>query len=85
MSALNKGFSVELVKKEHLAEVIISDDPRRKVLISGYIGQVLGITLVEEMVLELHCSYGDLRIDIGLDELTEFISKVQGDPEVEKK
>ena len=82
---MNKGFSVELAKKDYISEIVLSNDPRNTVLVSGDLGQVLNITLVEEMILELRYTHGNIRLDIDADDLFTFISKLQETPQEDEK
>ena len=73
-------FSVELQKKEYVSELVLSMEPRNTVLITGDLGKIRNITLLEEMVLEFLGTNGRIRLDITIEELLAFLSHLQEDP-----
>jgi len=75
---MNKGFSVELVEKRFLKHVSISNDSRDRVLIEGDLGQVKTIALVEDSVLEIFATHGNLRVDVDFEMLLGSFSKLHG-------
>ena len=76
----SRRFSVELYKKEYISELVLSIEPRNTVLITGDLGKILNITLLEEMVLEFLGTNGRIRLDMTIDELIAFLSHLQEDP-----
>ncbi|MCW4014365.1 MAG: hypothetical protein NWF07_15450 [Candidatus Bathyarchaeota archaeon] len=78
-SSDSSRFSVELQKKEYVSELVLSMEPRNTVLITGDLGKIRNITLLEEMVLEFLGTNGRIRLDITIDELLAFLSHLQDD------
>lgn len=76
--AMNKGFSVELIEKRFLKQVSISNDSRDRVLIEGDLGQVKSVALVEDSVLEIFATHGNLRVDVDVEILLGSFSKLHG-------
>jgi len=79
-SSQSRRFSLELQKKEYVSELVLSMEPRNTVLITGDLGKILNITLLEEMVLEFLGTNGRIRLDITIDDLLAFLPHLQEDP-----
>ncbi|MCB2172377.1 hypothetical protein KQH65_06550 [archaeon] len=71
---------MELQKKEYVSELVLSMEPRNTVLITGDLGKILNITLLDEMVLEFLGTNGRIRLDITIDDLLAFLPHLQEDP-----
>lgn len=76
----SRRFSVELQKKEYVSELVLSLESRNTVLITGDLGKILNIALLEEMVLEFLGTNGRIRLDITVEELLAFLSHLHEDP-----
>jgi len=63
------GFSVELDNKEHVKRFSILNDSGERVLFEGFLGELVGISLVEGLMLEVRGSNGILRMDMTEEEL----------------
>lgn len=51
----------------------MSADPKEVFLIEGYLGDILSIQIVEDLVLEIEGTNGTLRMDFDKEELLELI------------
>lgn len=60
-------FSIELRSKGHVKSASLDGDD--KVFIEGSIGSLIRAHFVEDLVLELIGSNGELRIDLGWNDL----------------
>ena len=70
-----KGFfSVEIESKKHLTKVSISDKPRERVLIEGFLGEFSEIEMIENALIQFKGANGVLRIDLCNDELWQKLS-----------
>jgi hypothetical protein len=69
-----RGFSIELNSKEHVKRFTFLNESENRVLVEGFLGELQQITLVEELMLEINCSKGVLRIDVTEDELRQALS-----------
>ena len=67
-------FSIELASSEQLRGVSI---PRKcqRVLLEGTLGELVQISLVESVMLEIQCSQGTLRMDLTEDEYRKAATK----------
>ena len=64
--------------KKNLSHVKLSDESPDGVLIKGKLGELVDITLHEDVMLEVQGEKGVLRLDIGTDELIKAIIKTGG-------
>jgi hypothetical protein len=71
---VGRVFSVEMGSKRHVKSVLISDDAHDRVLFEGNLGELEGLSMIEESMLEVRGAHGVLRMDIGADELTEMLA-----------
>ncbi len=69
-----KGFSIQLVSKNYLDVVSISEKAD-KVLIEGRLGELKEINFIDNMVLVATYSMGVLRLDITLSDIQSLIEK----------
>ena len=69
-----KGFSIQLVSKNYLDVVSISEKAD-KVLIEGRLGDLQEINFIDNMVLVATYSMGVLRLDITLSDIQSLIVK----------
>jgi hypothetical protein len=70
----NRSFSIELKNKRNLRTITIGDK-RGTVLLEGRMGETLEINHVDDIMLEICCSEGVLRVDLDKVELKSLIAK----------
>jgi len=68
-------FSIELASSEQLRGVSISRNKCQRVLLEGTLGELVRISLVESVMLEIQCSQGTLRMDLTEDEYRKAATK----------
>ena len=73
-----RTFTIELKSKGHLKNVSLDSDQR--VFIEGSIGYLKRARFVEDIILEVVGSNGELRIDLG----TKDLQKDEGSKENER-
>lgn len=66
------AFSVELNSKENVKLVTIADNKRDRVLIEGFLGEILELNFLENSLLEIRGFNGILRIDLHIDDLKKI-------------
>jgi len=73
------AFSIELYRKEALKRVNVSDDPANRTVIEGFLGELVGLCIVEDCLLEIQGVNGVFRIDIARSELTKLLQPNSGE------
>jgi hypothetical protein len=68
-------FSIELASSEQLRGVSIPRSKCQRVLLEGTLGELVRISLVESVMLEIQCSQGTLRMDLTEDEYRKAATK----------
>lgn len=69
MSRETRSFSVELESKQYMRNVTITNNYINKVLLEGYLGDTLHLSIIDGEVLEITGQYGTIRIDVKESEL----------------
>jgi len=69
------AFSVEMKSKEHVRNISLSNESHERVLFEGSLGELDGLSMVEDEVLEVRGVNGVLRIDLSKEELRKMISR----------
>lgn len=64
--------------KKDLSHVSFSDESSDGVLIKGKLGELIGITLQEDVLLKVQGEKGVLRLDLSYDELYKVLEKAGG-------
>jgi hypothetical protein len=72
------AFSVELKSKEHIKLVTLANDSRNKVLIEGFLGELIELSFIEGIMLEIKGTNGTLRIDLRKEELRKLLRSLRG-------
>lgn len=67
------AFSVELKSKEYIKLVTLANDTRNKVLIEGFLGELMELSFIEGIMLEIKGTNGTLRIDLRTEELRKLL------------
>ncbi|MFW9849495.1 MAG: hypothetical protein ACFFF4_10150 [Candidatus Thorarchaeota archaeon] len=67
------SFSLEIRERSAITNFQMSADPKEVFLIEGYLGDILSIQIVEDLVLEIEGTNGTLRMDFDKEELLELI------------
>ena len=62
-----RTFSIELRSKRDVKNISLDGD--EKVLIEGSIGSLIRVQFLEDLVLEVVGSNGELRLDLGVNDL----------------
>ena len=65
------SFSLSL-RRKGIRTVAVMDDDRRESEISGTLGNIEEVTVVDDILLEIHCSQGTLRISLPVEQLKRF-------------
>lgn len=68
----NGAFSVELYSKESVKLVTISNNKRDRVLIEGFLGEILKLNFLEDSLLEIRGFNGILRLDLHADDFKKI-------------
>jgi len=68
MSSERHGFTLELGSKEHVKRFIL-DGTGGKVLVEGFLGELVDVSLVEGVMLEISGSNGAIRVEVTREEL----------------
>jgi len=66
-------FTIDLRSREYLKSIAIPHDRVGSVLIEGFLGKLVKISLTEESMLELSGDNGCLRIDLSRKELEQLL------------
>ncbi len=74
-NGVKHDFSIELASSEQLRGVSIPHNKSKSVLIEGTLGELVQISLVESVMLEIQCSRGTLRMDLTEDEYRKAATK----------
>jgi hypothetical protein len=72
-------FSIELISKGDVKNISLDGD--EKVLIEGSIGSLIHARFLDDIVLEVIGTNGELRVDLGVDELRLHPHKSEGPKE----
>lgn len=65
---MDHSFSVELNSKDHVRLVNLDTD-KNKTMIEGFLGELIYLDFVENVLLEIKGSNGTLRIDLSSEDL----------------
>lgn len=71
------AFSVELKSKEYIKLVTLANDSRNKVLIEGFLGELMELNFIEGIMLEIKGTNGTLRIDLRKEELKKLLRSLR--------
>ena len=74
-SCVEHNFSVEIISKQHLRNISISDESRDLVFFEGTLGEPVGLSMEEGDVLEIVGSKGVLRVSVSEGKLWEILQK----------
>jgi len=78
MDGGGRGFSVEMVSKEHVRTISVSDKGREGVLFEGFLGELENLEMMDGSVLSVRGSHGTLMVDLKEEELRMILSKKRG-------
>lgn len=78
MDGGERGFSVEMISKEHVRTISVSDKGREGVLFEGVLGELEGLDMMDGSVLSVRGSHGTLMVDLTEEELRMMLSKKPG-------
>jgi len=70
MNSNEVAFSLSL-KRKGIRTVALLDD-RQESEVTGTLGKIQGLTVLDDIVLEIHCSHGTLRISLPKEQLKHF-------------
>lgn len=71
-------FSIELKSKTQLKNITVSSSSAEAVLIEGVLGELKRAGFAEGIILEVDCTIGTLRVDLGEDEIKKLQLKEEG-------
>jgi hypothetical protein len=66
-------FSIELESKDCLKQVDISSNPKGKVLVEGFLGEIEKVGFVEGVLLEIRGTNGTLKMDLEEEDLRKML------------
>ena len=69
----NHSFSLELKDSGAITHLQMTRNQEEIFLLEGYLGDIVAIVILEDVVLEIQGSLGVLRMDIETSKLTELI------------
>ena len=75
-----RGLSVDVVSKQHVKNLMISNETRSRVMFEADIGQLIEVSSIEGRVLEVRGEYGTLRLDLTLEELESMLHAAKSSP-----
>jgi hypothetical protein len=78
MDGDGRGFSVEMISKEHVRTISVSDKGREGVLFEGVLGELENLEMLEGSVLSVRGSHGTLMVDLTEEELRGLLTKKKG-------
>ena len=78
MDGGERGFSVEMISKDHVRTISVSDKGREGVLFEGFLGELEDLEMMDGLVLSMRGSYGVLMVDLTEEELRMMLSKKPG-------
>ena len=76
---LGRSLSVEMTSKQHVKSLIVSDELSGRVLFDADIGNLVGISIIDGIVLEVRGVNGTLRVDLREEELEAVLKKVHSE------
>jgi hypothetical protein len=68
------SFSIEMDRRDSLSNVSLSDKPIEGVLVQGELGELVELTLLEDVTLEVRGVKGTLRLDISREEIASLLN-----------
>ncbi len=71
-------FTIELRSKVNLKNIALTNGSRDGVLAEGTIGELVQAMFAEGIILEVVCTKGTLRINLGEDEIKKTTGKLAG-------
>jgi len=77
MTKTNKGrkehsFSIEMGSRGDLSHVSLTDESSNSVLIKGKLGEIVEISHLEGLIIEIEGNLGVLRLDLSKEELEKI-------------
>jgi hypothetical protein len=72
-----RSLSVEMASKAYVKSLIVSDELRGTVLFDADIGNLVELSSVDGIVLEVRGTKGTLRVDLTKEELEAMLRKVR--------
>lgn len=70
-------FSVEVGSKSHIKRMSFSTDSNDGVLLEGYLGELVGLSMIEGVILEVKGVNGVLRIDLSECDLRKMFTDLR--------
>jgi hypothetical protein len=71
----NISFSIELVSRNQVKRVSLPDGSGDRLMVEGYLGELTGMELVEDILLEIRGTGGVLRIELSREELENALKR----------
>ena len=69
------SFSIEMISKDHINRISVSNEPNGEVMFEGELGGLVSIELIEGILLQITGDNGVFRIDLTEKELSHGLSK----------
>ena len=63
------SFSIELISRDQIKRVSLPDGSGDRLMVEGYLGELIDIELVEDILLEIKGTRGIIRIELSQKEL----------------
>jgi len=72
---LTHTFSIEIISKEYVKHLSLSNESRNGVYFEGFLGDITGLGYVNGGMLEIIGINGTFRMDIRKEELRKMLAK----------
>jgi hypothetical protein len=74
-----RSLSVEMASKAYVKSLIVADELTGRVLFDADIGNLIGLSLVDGIVLEVRGTNGTLRVDLREREIDAMLRKARSE------
>lgn len=69
----SRSFSIELEKRGLIKRISLPEGSGDRLMIEGFIGELVEVELIEDILLQIKATNGILRIDLTRDELKKTL------------
>ena len=73
-TGIELSFSIELINKEFVKNIALSDNVHTRVLFEGVLGELVETSLIDKEILEVKGKNGTLRITLSEIELKKLLN-----------
>lgn len=68
----NHAFSIELNHKGNVKTLALANTEGNPIIMEGFLGELVGVCLVESVMLEIQGSEGVFRLDLEAEDISRF-------------